>query len=176
MVRNDKRSTHWSNVCIWTQVMADGRTNIRDPNITGAAIRRPGAPSRGKLLRSFLEAPATLKPIEEFMEKNEDLEAYDGFNLLLFHVKTEGAEVEYISNRPVGRAGILKWDVKGTRGVSNTPMEEPWPKVRDGQTGMDRELREWSETKEGEEELLKRLFRLLRYVSCSAPSPWDKIF
>jgi uncharacterized protein with NRDE domain len=116
-------------------------------------------------LRAFLEASSSSSPIQEFVESNKDLEAFDGFNLLLFHVKAEGAEVGYMSNRPKGRAEILGSDVKGTRGLSNTAMEEPWPKVRNGKTRMDKELQEWSEEKESEEELTERLFGLLRYVS-----------
>lgn len=44
-------------------------------------------------------------------------------------------------------------------------MEQPWPKVVNGQHAMNEELQEWTEKQEDEDALLRRLFRVLQYVS-----------
>ncbi|ORX35446.1 NRDE protein-domain-containing protein [Kockovaella imperatae] len=56
--------------------------------------------------------------------------------------------------------------LKGTKvgmcfGLSNSSISQPWPKVSRGEAEMSQTLREWSERKEGEEELIKRMQDLL---------------
>jgi uncharacterized protein with NRDE domain len=111
------------------------------------------------------------------MDSNSNSADYDGFNLLLFHVKQDGAEVAHVSNRPEVRAEILDNESRGAHGVSNTPIEKPWPKVVDGEKGMGETLAEWRDAGEGEDELVQRLFRLLRWVLLrqyeSQSQPWQ---
>ncbi len=103
----------------WMGMSRDGRfaalTNYRDPS-----RRRPGAPSRGMLVRDCLtsaEAPLdTLRTIAKTSAQ------YAGFNLfaadageLAIHESTTGA---------------VRTLAPGIYGLSNHVLDTPWPKVR----------------------------------------------
>jgi len=167
---------------------ADGRTNIRIPPVPTPA----NPPSRGLLLKDFLAPPPSndLQKVQEYLAGYKALaEQYEGFNLLLFHLhppvkgseqraETEQdgwgkTEIGYLSNRPVptlvditlasGQSTLpSQVEVGECRGLSNTPMDKPWPKVLRGEENMTRTLQQWSQRNEGENELIERLMKMLQ--------------
>ena len=50
-------------------------------------------------------------------------------------------------------------------GLSNSSISQPWSKVSRGEVKMEEMLREWSESGEGEDRLVKRMQQLLTWVS-----------
>ncbi len=103
----------------WMGITRDGRfaalTNYRDPT-----VRRPGAPSRGALVRDCLSVPdhviATLERVARVSA------GYAGFNLLV----SDGADLG-IHESTTGAVRLLD---AGIYGLSNHLLDTPWPKVR----------------------------------------------
>ena len=56
-------------------------------------------------------------------------------------------------------------------GLSNTPLDRPWPKVINGQAAMEASLAQWTDNNEDEEALLRRMFAILSYVASVSPIP-----
>lgn len=121
-----------------------------------------GAPSRGQLLRRYLDQSPSDSPIDDLTTSTPNLSAYEGFNLLVFAVNGQGVDVGHLSNRP--KPTVARLDVRNSEihGVSNTPINQPWPKVLSGNKRMGSELREWSGAQETEDGLIRRLMDLLR--------------
>ncbi len=115
-----------------------GLTNIREPS-----RHDPAAPSRGRLVKAFLEsgldAGAFLRSL--------DGTPYNGFNLVVF----DGDRLAAFSNRAPGTR-FLK---PGFHGFGNGVLHSPWPKVRRGLEALEKAL----EGKDGdlEESLLALL-------------------
>jgi uncharacterized protein with NRDE domain len=86
-----------------------------------------------------------------------DVEAYEGFNALFLQPRNGGFEVGYISNKPP-QARTLQ--VQGSRGLSNTVWDEPWPKVLQGQEQVDELIERGLQG----QELVDALFALMRYT------------
>ena len=103
----------------WMGITRSGRfaalTNYRDPT-----VRRPGAPSRGALVRDCLSTPdkvtATLERVAQVSA------GYPGFNLLV----SDGTELG-IHESMTGSVRLLD---AGIYGLSNHLLDTPWPKVR----------------------------------------------
>ncbi len=103
----------------WMGLSRNGRfaalTNFRDPT-----VRRPGAPSRGALVRECLTATEGVVPT---LERIAEVSAgYPGFNLLL----SDGSELG-IHESTTGAVRRLE---PGIYGLSNHLLDTPWPKVR----------------------------------------------
>lgn len=102
----------------WMGVTPSGRfaalTNFRDPKSV-----KPGAPSRGALVREFLESDAT--PGEYLQALAEHMHDYNGFNLLI----GDRDALWWLSNR----GGAPMALAPGVHGLSNGLLNEPWPKV-----------------------------------------------
>lgn len=102
----------------WMGVTAGGRfaalTNFRDPRSV-----KPGAPSRGGLVREFLESTAS--PSEYSQALAERMQDFNGFNLLV----GDRDELWWMSNR----GGAPMALPPGVHGLSNGLLNEPWPKV-----------------------------------------------
>jgi len=102
----------------WMGVTAKGRfaalTNFRDPQNV-----KPGAPSRGALVREFLEGSST--PCEYSQSLAERMQDFNGFNLLV----GDRDELWWVSNR----GGAPMALAPGIHGLSNGLLNEPWPKV-----------------------------------------------
>lgn len=102
----------------WMGVTASGRfaalTNFRDPRNV-----KPGAPSRGMLVREFLEGNSS--PCEYSQALAERMNEFNGFNLLVANRE----ELWWVSNR--GGAPMALGP--GVHGLSNGLLNEPWPKV-----------------------------------------------
>jgi uncharacterized protein with NRDE domain len=102
----------------WMGVTAAGRfaalTNVRDP-----ARNQPGAPSRGALVRRFLEST---QPASEYSQGvHGDGARYNGFNLLA----GDGESLWWTSNHSAGPQALAP----GIYGLSNSLLDTPWPKV-----------------------------------------------
>ena len=107
----------------WMGVTRTGRfgalTNVRNP-----AAHQPAAPSRGGLVRGFLEGPGDARTHAEspWRERNR----YNGFNLIL----GDGSGLYYLTNGggtdPARRYLRLS---SGVYGLSNAGLDTPWPKV-----------------------------------------------
>jgi uncharacterized protein with NRDE domain len=103
-------------------------TNVRDP--IDLRPKEPGEPSRGDLVRDFLESDATAL---DFASRAAADRAMRGFNLLLLD---EGGLV-WCSNRA---PGLPKRVTRGVHGLSNAFLDTPWPKVERAETLLEREL------------------------------------
>jgi len=127
----------------WLGVTRRGRwaalTNYRDPQ----AIR-PGAPSRGWLVRNFLTGGA---PPAEYVERLAPrAQEYNPFNLLA----GDAESLHILSSR--GLEGPVP---AGIHGLSNALLDTPWPKIRRGREAF-RLLLE-----QGPEPDVEALFQLL---------------
>ncbi len=103
----------------WLGVTRGGRfaalTNIRHPQAVA------GSHSRGLLVRNFLDSCATP---EQFLQALQPtLEQYSPFNLLL----GDGEHIYYSNSE--GQSRELR---PGIYGLSNGPLDAPWPKVISG--------------------------------------------
>lgn len=146
------------------------RTNIRPPDGPPAStVKQPR--SRGGLLKRFLAPPPESAPSvsEEVDALRPGADDYDGFNLLLIRLKKRNdsawaaPEASILFNRP--QAAVHKVDTgPGYHGLSNSPPDQPWPKVNKGKQRMERELADSLAQRETDEQLAERMVDLLRYV------------
>lgn len=129
----------------WLGLTKQGRwaalTNYRDPSSS-----RPGAPSRGWLVRDFLAGDAG--PMAYLETLRPEGHRFEGFNLLV----GQGEEVGWMSNRSEGPPRRLG---PGIYGLSNGLLDTPWPKVIRGKEGLARLLASHTEVEP------ERLFELL---------------
>lgn len=103
----------------WMAVSRDGRlaavTNVREPQ-RDAQFR-----SRGQLVREFVLGSAAAR--DAALQVVAAADAYRPFNLLLW----DGRELFHASKRPLPDCSPLP---AGVHGISNGPLDAPWPKVR----------------------------------------------
>lgn len=105
----------------WLGVTRGGRfaavTNVRDPR-----RQRPEAPSRGHLVSEFLRSE---QPAADYLAKLQSCAAdYNGFNLLL----GDSSGLQFFSNYDQSPRVLAP----GLYGLSNAPLDYPWPKVSRG--------------------------------------------
>ncbi|CAG8797235.1 11038_t:CDS:2, partial [Dentiscutata erythropus] len=137
----------------WLGINRAGRftavTNFQEPKIVSSEFPL----SRGAAVRSILESDS---PLEQCLNtiKNES-HMYGGFNLISVDLNDENSEVFYLSNR--GSMDIKRLNSKEIYGLSNSLLDEPWPKVK---FGVD-EMKSICEKEHSEEKLVENLFRLL---------------
>jgi len=109
----------------WLGVTRSGRwaalTNFREPG-----RRRQEAPSRGGLVSGFLLGSKT--PASFVHEETAGAGAYNGFSLFC----GDGSALAFLSNRDAAPR-ILE---PGLYGLSNGPLDRPWPKVELGRRGL----------------------------------------
>lgn len=114
----------------WLGVTLTGRwaalTNFREP-----AARRENAPSRGGLVARFLRGSETAGGFVRDLACGAA--AYNGFSLFC----GVGGEMAFFSNRGASPRLLPP----GLYGLSNGPIETPWPKVELGRAGLGRLLR-----------------------------------
>lgn len=111
------------------------------------------------LLKSFLSAAPSVKPqVADFL-KGIDAQSYVGFNLLLFDLQGDKAEVGYLSNRP--EPTYMTPDGDSCQGISNSPWTQPYPKVTDGEERMSVALEDWATAGGDEDDLVERMMDLL---------------
>ncbi|HOK07602.1 MAG TPA: NRDE family protein [Syntrophales bacterium] len=108
----------------WCGVTRGGRiaalTNYRDP-----LSHREGAPSRGWLVRRFLEGIESPRDYLGLLEREGP--RYNGFSIIFGTVE----DLYHYSNRGVG--GRL---TEGFHGLSNSLLDVPWPKVARGREAL----------------------------------------
>jgi uncharacterized protein with NRDE domain len=109
----------------WMGITRNGRfaalTNYRD-----MSLNREDAPSRGKIVATYLENPYNPTMFYELSKNNFD--AYNPFNLLL----SDRESLYYCSN-----VNHLFQKLKpGVYGLSNHLLNTPWPKVEKGRSRM----------------------------------------
>jgi uncharacterized protein with NRDE domain len=115
----------------WLGITKKGRfgaiTNYRDP-----AARKEGAPSRGRLLSSFLLGKR--EPFAFIEDVKKESRRYNGFNLIV----GERGHIFWYSNRGDDVRGLSP----GIYALSNHLLDTPWPKVTRGKEALRRLLRE----------------------------------
>jgi len=104
----------------WLAVSTAGRL-AAVTNVRRMVPPDPSAPSRGGLVRKFLEHGGSAA--EFARELAEDAENYSGFNLLLY----DGAELRYVTNAPEFRDQAV---APGVHALANAELDAPWPKSR----------------------------------------------
>ncbi|GAA5967722.1 hypothetical protein JCM3765_000010 [Sporobolomyces pararoseus] len=145
-------------------------------------------PSRGKLVKDFLDYEGG-KSLEEYLQGLEEVkEDYAGFNLLVLELrhsslssettKSEGdpLKVGYCSNRETATKKARVLPAFGphdpVRGLSNAtleaePGEEVWPKVKSGCLAVDQAVNEVEESGKSEDDLVQELWNTLSTASLS---------
>ncbi|KAJ1645342.1 hypothetical protein LPJ64_003045 [Coemansia asiatica] len=169
----------------WIGINKQGRmaflTNFRE-----ATFHHDSMISRGALIRDFLmEAPKT--PANGYLVKGpryareyaqmiyNERHRYDGFSLVLVDMKARPVEIYYVTNRGyVDNKGIVKaiGQGKSVVGISNSVVDEPWPKVIRGKREFERILGDAAK-KHGKDDrgLVEELMRLMRDKGCEFPVP-----
>lgn len=156
----------------WLGITRGGRfaliTNIRDPS-----LRRSGAPSRGRIVRDFLESTV---PAASYVQKlAANASSYEGFNLLCGSVAAGARELWFLNST---HAGPQRLD-PGLYGVSNASLDTDWPKLRRAKQGFRHALAERAPAAQDE-----RLLRLLRNATPTAerelpatgvPVSWERV-
>ena len=84
----------------------------------------PNAPSRGDLVRGYLEG--NQQPAEFLEQLQESASLYNGYNLLFGTVN----DLWYFSNRSSQNGPVAP----GIHGLSNALLNDPWPKVNKGRS------------------------------------------
>ncbi|KAJ1945154.1 hypothetical protein FBU59_002393 [Linderina macrospora] len=139
----------------WIGVNRQGRlallTNFREP-----VPHHDGKISRGALVRDFLlNKPVTPggqtvdidKGIREYAEAIfNERQRYDGFNLVLMDLVPGRRQAVYVTNRgAVGHDGqpgtIANVGDGGVAGLSNSTIDNPWPKVVKGRQQFEDRLK-----------------------------------
>ena len=155
------RSMHWwprANVLAGRDLKADGAwlgvtrsgrfaliTNIRNP-----ALRKARAPSRGEIVRRYLEDTQSAR---EFIGALAEIaNQYEGFNLLCGSLNANERALWFLnSSEPAPR--LLH---AGLYALSNASLDTPWPKMTRIKAGFRHALAERDPNAQNE-----RLFRLL---------------
>ncbi|WWC68344.1 uncharacterized protein I206_102269 [Kwoniella pini CBS 10737] len=129
-------------------------------------------PSRGLLLKEFLSPkPENAPQVHQYLKSHyKSSNEYEGFNLLLFSLRNPNPEIGYLTNRPEPHLSNLHIPLTINNhddfsikcfGISNSPMNKPWPKVENGQKQMEKNLKQWKLNNENEKQLINRMFDIL---------------
>lgn len=133
----------------WMGVTRQGRfaliTNIRNP-----ALRKAGAPSRGEIVRRYLEKPQSAG---EFVAELAAIAAeYQGFNLICGSLRANERALWFLNSSDAAPR-LLE---SGLYALSNASLDTPWPKITRIKAGFRHALAERDVNAQNE-----RLFRLL---------------
>ncbi len=106
----------------WMGLTRRGRfaflTNHRDP-----PAHRNGALSRGALVAEFLKGE---DPPRDFLGRKESEAAlFNGFHLVVGDL----SGIWYLTNTAAGSGGFPRPLAPGVHGLSNGPLDDPWPKT-----------------------------------------------
>jgi len=140
----------------WLGITRHGRfamiTNIRNP-----ALRKQSAPSRGELVRQFLEGAQSA---EGFITATAATASnYEGFNLLCGDLSGTQRSL-WFANSQEGTAHAVG---PGIHGLSNASLDTPWPKLLRMKQGFRHAL--------AERDLTQRCERLQRLLHNATPTP-----
>lgn len=109
----------------WLGITRSGRLAALT-NVRAGEPPFPDAPSRGRLVREFLES--RVSPARYLAQLEPHASGYNGFNLLL----TDGRTLHWYSNR----GGAPRELPPGLYGVSNHLLDTPWPKLVRGKRAL----------------------------------------
>lgn len=144
----------------WLGITRRGRfallTNIRDP-----ALRHAGAPSRGDIVKYFLES--CVAPADFIATLSGIATRYEGFNFLCGVVCGDARELWFL-NSAEGAARHLD---HGVYGLSNASLDTTWPKLTRIKQGLRHALAEPDSQAQN-----ARLLRLLRNTT---PTPTKQL-
>ena len=140
----------------WLGVTRHGRfallTNIRNP-----ALRREGAPSRGDIVKHFLESKVASAP---FMAALASIAPrYEGFNFLCGQVNSDTRELWFLNSAE----RVARRLDQGTYGLSNASLDTDWPKLTRAKQALRHALAERDPAAQN-----ARMLRLLRNAT---PTP-----
>ncbi len=155
----------------WLGITRHGRfallTNIRNP-----ALRREGAPSRGDIVKNFLESSV---PAATFIAALASIAPrYEGFNFLCGQVNGNARELWFLNSAE----RVAKRLDQGQYGLSNASLDTDWAKLTRLKQGLRHALAEQDLTAQD-----ARLLRLLRNTtpttdphlpSTGVPLEWER--
>ena len=152
----------------WLGISSERRfaalTNYRD-----GLKARPGAPSRGTLVASFLTG--ALSPDEYLSALVARAPAYHGFNLLV----GDGERLGYFSNRAPEESGYC-WLEPGIYGLSNHLLDTPWPKLSTAKTAFSAALERLPQTDDFFTLLTDdEIFPDAMLPSTGVPAQWERV-
>jgi uncharacterized protein with NRDE domain len=104
----------------WLAVSTAGRL-AAITNVRRMVPPDPSAPSRGGLVRAFLESRDSAADFARALAADAD--SYSGFNLLLY----DGTDLRYVTNAPEFRDEAI---APGVHTLANASLNTPWPKTR----------------------------------------------
>ncbi|CAG8783798.1 5896_t:CDS:2, partial [Acaulospora morrowiae] len=137
----------------WLGMSRTGRfaavTNYREPEISGQELLSRGALVKDLLLESDLELE------QRFNIINKRASKYGGFNLISADLCHKHPTMLYLSNRKVDN--IQHLNPKKFYGLSNSLLEDQWPKVKIGVP----KIKSIVEEESSEEKLVEELLGLL---------------
>ncbi|CAG8669324.1 24005_t:CDS:2, partial [Racocetra persica] len=131
----------------WLGINRAGRfaavTNYHEPqNIDSELLL-----SRGAIIKTILESNYPLEQCLNTIKSESHM--YGGFNLISVDLSDEHSKMEYLSNR--GFSKIEHLESGEIYGLSNSLLDEPWPKVKFGIN----EMKTICEQEQSEEQLIK---------------------
>ncbi|RHZ80277.1 hypothetical protein Glove_137g137 [Diversispora epigaea] len=139
----------------WLGIHRSGRfaviTNYRDSNDDPSKDFL----SRGVIAKDILESDLTLEQQLNLIKENAN--KYGGFNLICSDLNLKHPKTFYLSNGKI-EIDIQQIPPKEFYGLSNSLLEDPWPKVKMGVSEFKSIVKE---TDLSEEELIDRLLKIL---------------
>jgi uncharacterized protein with NRDE domain len=139
----------------WLGITRRGRfamlTNIRNP-----ALRREGAPSRGDIVKNFLESsvatPSFIAALASIASR------YEGFNFLCGELRRDSRELWFLNSAE----RVAKRLNQGQYGLSNASLDTDWPKLLRAKQGLRHAL--------AERDLAAQSARLTRLLRNTTPT------
>ncbi len=140
----------------WLGITRHGRfallTNIRNP-----ALRRDGAPSRGDIVKNFLESSVVTSTFVNALASITP--RYEGFNFLCGEVNHDTRELWFLNSAETAAKRLNP----GLYGLSNASLDTDWPKLSRAKQGLRHAL--------AERDAGAQTTRLLRLLRNTTPTP-----
>ena len=139
----------------WLGITRHGRfallTNIRNPS-----LRREGAPSRGDIVKNFLESSVAASTFITALASIAP--RFEGFNLLCGQVGESLRELWFLNSAEC----VAERLIQGQYGLSNASLDTDWPKLSRMKQGLRHAL--------AEQDLAQQDARLVRLLRNSTPT------
>ena len=134
----------------WLGITRHGRFALLT-NIRNSALRREGAPSRGNIVKNFLQSSVTPSTFVDALVSIAP--RYEGFNFLCGQVNDDARELWFLNSAE----RVAERLDQGIYGLSNASLDTDWPKLVRVKQGLRHALAERDLAAQDE-----RLLRLLR--------------
>ena len=145
------------------------------------------ARSRGAIVNAWLKLPPeSRETIDEFIRdyvSDDAVKDVGGFSILLGQLRNSKADdvgcrinsLAVVSNRSktAGKPIWITGSPGEAHGMSNSAIDDPWPKVHKGCALLDEAITKSVYLQEAEDDLLKRLFAVLSVNDLPAPDPGE---